>query len=212
MSKESLIREFVSSKSNNPKYIFGRNVYSKKVCKYVNVSGFIDERTSENIFENRKILHSLSELPSNAIVLNCVVEGAAWIIEKKLSEWGGAHIDFFSFVKFSGFPLSIEYWDGFANSYRINKEKYDNIRNLLQDDLSQQTFDRLIKFKLNYDITQMSFFEMNLDKQYFEPFLNLRTSGEFFCDVGGYDGSTSLNFIKHCPKYEKIPKGFRRLF
>ena len=201
--KANIVHTFVT-KTDIPKYILGRNKYSTEVRKYVDITGYVDEKTSEHIYEGLPVLHSLFEIPSNAIVLSCVVEGAAWAVEEKLSAWGGLHIDYFSFIKYSGFPLSIEYWHGFKESYSLNESKYDEIRSLLKDELSKQTFDRLIKFKLDYDISQMSDFKMNLKEQYFEPFLDLKPSGESFCDVGGYDGATTQNFIKHCPLYDKI--------
>jgi len=39
--------------------------------------------------------------------------------------------------------------------------------------------------------------------QYFEDFLTFK-SGSVFVDVGGFDGNTSLEFIKRCPDYSHI--------
>ena len=201
--KATLVKAFITN-MDIPKFILGRNKYSTEVREYVNITGYVDEKTTEHTYEGLPVLHSLFEIPSDAIVLSCVVEGAAWTVEEKLSAWGGLHIDYFSFIKYSGFPLRIEYWQGFNDSYSLNKSKYDEMRSLLKDELSKQTFDHLIKFKLDYDISQMSYFKMNLKEQYFESFLDLKPSNESFCDVGGYDGATTQNFIKHCPQYDKI--------
>lgn len=203
MSKEELAKAFATS-GNSPKYIFGRTKYAAEVCKYVSISGFVDETTGDALFEGLPVIHSLADLPDGALVLNGVVEGAAWAVEEKLAEWGGGHIDYFSLVKYGWFPLSIEYWSGFADSYRANRSEYKTLRNLLADELSKQTFDHLVRFRLNHDICEMAEFSMNLSGQYFEPFLRLEKRGESFCDVGGFDGGTTLNFIKHCPQYEKV--------
>jgi FkbM family methyltransferase len=41
-------------------------------------------------------------------------------------------------------------------------------------------------------------------RQYFEDFLNLQAQDEVFVDVGGFDGYTSMEFIKRCPNFNKI--------
>lgn len=203
MSKAELAKAFATC-GNAPKYIFGRTKYASEVCKHVSVSGFVDETSGDTFFEGLPIIHSLAKLPAGALVLNGVVEGAAWAVEEKLAEWGGAHIDYFALVKYGGLPLSIEYWSGFADSYGARRDEFETIRNLLADELSKQTFDHLVRFKLNHDISEMAGFKMKLEEQYFEPFLGLEEKGESFCDVGGFDGATTVNFIKHCPQYEKV--------
>lgn len=203
MSKAELAKAFATC-GNGPKYIFGRTKYAAEVCKYVSISGVVDETTGETLSGGLPVIHSLADLPDGALVLNGVVEGAAWSIEEKLTAWGGGHIDYFSLVKYGGLPLSIEYWSGFAGSYGANRSEYETIRNMLADGLSKQTFDHLVRFRLNHDISEMAGFIMNLSGQYFEPFLRLEKRGESFCDVGGFDGGTTVNFIKHCPQYEKV--------
>ncbi|MDP0590121.1 MAG: FkbM family methyltransferase [Candidatus Endonucleobacter bathymodioli] len=41
-------------------------------------------------------------------------------------------------------------------------------------------------------------------EQYFEDFLQLAPAGESFVDAGGFDGYTSLQFIRICPEYQSI--------
>lgn len=49
----------------------------------------------------------------------------------------------------------------------------------------------------------MAGFENLTEEQYFEKFFELKT-GEVFIDAGGYDGQTSIEFIKRCSDYKSI--------
>ena len=50
----------------------------------------------------------------------------------------------------------------------------------------------------------MSGFTDRQHEQYFEDFLGLNEKGEVFVDVGGFDGFTTLEFIKRCPGYRRV--------
>lgn len=41
-------------------------------------------------------------------------------------------------------------------------------------------------------------------EQYFEPFITFDATQEVFVDIGGFDGATSIEFIKRCLNYKKI--------
>lgn len=201
--KEDLIKEFVFQKTCK-RYIFGINQYATEVCKFIEIKGFVDEKNNIDYYEGKKVIHSLSDIPHDATILSCIVEGAVYDVEEKLSKWGGKHIDYFSFVKYCGLPIEIELWNGFKESYNSHIVEYNKIRTLFNDDLSKRTFDNLIMFRLDYDISHMSIFKMNIKNQYFEPFLKLKTHGETFCDIGGFDGTTTINFISRCPQFNKV--------
>lgn len=49
----------------------------------------------------------------------------------------------------------------------------------------------------------MKSYKVDSKGQYFEEFLDLK-DGEVFIDAGGFDGQTSIEFIKHCPNYKSI--------
>ena len=69
---------------------------------------------------------------------------------------------------------------------------------------SRQIFHQLVSFRLKYDLELLRGFKPREHEQYFEDFLRLNKEGETFVDVGGYDGATSLEFIRHCPDYRAI--------
>lgn len=60
-----------------------------------------------------------------------------------------------------------------------------------------------MEFRLSANLQAMVDFEYAPDRQYFEPFAPLN-KGEVFVDGGGFDGFTSLEFMKRCPEYASI--------
>lgn len=186
-----------------PKYILGRNIYAESVARHVKIDGFIDDFTSDNQYLGFPVV-KLADVPKSALVLN-VAGGRPLSAQKKLDQAGLRNLDYFSFYKISGFSLTeMRFNEGFADEFLANREQYDWIYDLLQDETSRDTFRKLVSFRLEYDLAHLEGFTWKEDVQYFEDFLNLAVSGETFIDVGGYNGFTSLEFIKRAPNYNSI--------
>lgn len=200
---KEFVRLFIGN-NNLPKYVFGRNQYTLEIIKRVKLVGVIDEFTQENEYCGIPIIHNLSNIKKNAIVLNLIFGIRPLSIQKKIENAGFRCIDFFSFSKYSGFNLPISFWEGFKESYTNNKESYDQLLERFADGESRDLYIRLMNLRLNLDFSALAIFKVNEKEQYFESFLNLRAKGEAFVDVGGFDGNTSLEFIKRCPGYDKI--------
>lgn len=185
------------------KYILGRNIYSECVAKQVKVDGFIDDYTSDYEYLGRPVV-KLAAVPKNALILN-VAGGQPLSAKQRLDDEGLRNLDYFSFYRLSGLPLTeMRFNEGFENEFSQNKEKYEWIYSLLQDDNSREVFKKLVSFRLEYDIAHLEGFTWKEDVQYFEDFLNLDADGETFIDVGCYNGFTSLEFIKRAPNYSAI--------
>lgn len=201
-------REFYNNligKSQRPFFIFGTNEYAKSVAEIYNVTGFIDEYTSEITFLQKPVFDNLDLVPTNALILSCSVANGPVTAINKIQNHNFECLDYFSFLKYSEIPVKpIEYWEGFEKDYKINKNKYDKIYQIFADNVSKEILSKLIDFRLSYDLLKMTGFTDIQQKQYFEDFLNLKLKDEVFVDVGGYDGYTSLEFIKYCPDYNHI--------
>jgi len=78
------------------------------------------------------------------------------------------------------------------------------VGSLLNDEESKRIYRQLIKFRLSGDLSHMEGFKDRQREQYFEDFLKLEIKDEVFIDAGGFDGFTSLEFIKRCPDYRAI--------
>lgn len=189
--------------ASHPKYILGRNIYAASVTKHVKIDGFVDDYTRDEEYLGCPVV-KLADVPKSALVLN-VAGGRPLSARQRLDEAGLRNLDYFAFFKFSGFPLiPMRFNEGFEEEFNSNQKNYAWIYGLLRDENSRNIFKKLVNFRIDYDIVHLDGFVWKEDVQYFEDFLNLRTEGETFIDVGGYNGNTSVEFIKRCPEYKSI--------
>ncbi len=199
-----------------PKYIFGRNVYTRSVLEHIKVDGVIDDFTSETIFHGVPI-RKTSYVENNALIL-IAAGGRPLSAKKQLDELGLHNIDYFSFLKYSGLKslTPVVFNEQFADDFRVHEADYEWIHGLLADETSRTIFRKLVSFRLNYDLDDLQGFSAREPEQYFEDFLQLAPAGETFIDVGGFNGYNSLEFIKRCPEYSAIhlfepePENYRK--
>ena len=195
--------------NETPKYLIGTNSFAKTAFHHleksnVTVKGFINPYTKQETFCHAPVIHSLSQVEKDAIVLICVVESIPTFVKKMMKDSDLCIVDYFSFIKYSGYPITIPYWETFYDSYQYRRDEYDAVYRMLADEESKKVFSDIMDFRLNYNLSAMSDYQTRIEEEYFEPFLHLKEEGEVFCDVGGFDGETSVEFIKRCPKYEMI--------
>jgi FkbM family methyltransferase len=191
-------------KGNIPKYILGRNVYTQSLIELIKVDGVIDDFTSEHTFHGLPIKKA-QDVEKNALILNAS-GGRPLSAKRHLDELGLQNLDYFSFLKYSGLQslVPVAFNEGFSRDFFEHESEYSWIYNLLADEMSKTIFRKLVSFRLNYDIEELSVFSDRESEQYFEDFLQLSPEGETFIDVGGFNGYNSLEFIKRCPGYSAI--------
>jgi FkbM family methyltransferase len=196
-------REFwrkFTSPDTRPKLVFGRNEYAQSILELCPVDGFVDDFSKDRAYCGRPIIRT-ADIPADALVL-AASGGKPLTVRQKLDEVGVEHLDYFSLSRWSGAPLrDIVFNEGFREEFLANEAEYEWVFARLGDDLSRQTFRRLVSFRFSCDLDVMRGFSDRQDEQYFEAFLNLRRSGEVFADVGSFDGQTTLEFVKRCPEY-----------
>lgn len=196
-----LCEGFVSD-TVRPKYIMGRNIYVEPILQQMSIDGFIDDFAVAPTHLGKPIVKT-DQVPKNARVL-IASGGKPMTAKKRLDKAGLEAVDYFSFYKWSGLALrDVAFNEGFAEEFSANYSRFQWIYGLLADDLSRGNLQRLLSFRLNYDLDLMAGFENREDVQYFEPFLDLKP-GEVFVDVGAFDGYTSQEFAKRCPEYAAI--------
>jgi FkbM family methyltransferase len=192
--------------SNLPKCIIGTNYFSRKISELVNIDYFIDDFSNEIYFLTKPIV-KLEDLPENTLILSCVVLAKPQSIGKKFESLKYLFCDYFKFKRYSNLQIPdviFNYEISFKNDFIKNRIEYLKVYNLLSDTESKKTFEKIIRFRLSFDIEHLNGFTYIPDKQYFESFLSLNFKDEVFADVGSYDGYTSLEFIKRCPGYRKV--------
>jgi len=193
---------FLSSK-DRPKYILGRNGYAESIAKQVRVDGFIDDFTSDKLYLGKPV-YKTESVPNNSLVLSAATLRPL-TAKRRLDEADLENLSYFTFYRHSGLPLKpISCWDDFAVDFNTNKANYNWIFDLLMDRESKQTFTSIVNFRLSGNLFYMKDFSDRQDSQYFEAFLDLKLDDEVFVDVGGFDGATSLTFIKKCPGYKAV--------
>jgi FkbM family methyltransferase len=218
-AKRNVAIEFCAkfcAQSQRHKYILGRNVYTLSVLRNIKVDGIIDDFTSETMFQDVPI-RKMKDVERNALILNAA-GGRPLSAKKALDELGLQNLDYFSFLKYSDLQslTPVVFNEYFAEDFRVHEAAYEWIYGMLADETSRVIFRKLVSFRLNYDLDNLQGFHMSESEQYFEDFLQLAPAGETFIDVGGFDGYSSLEFIKRCPEYSAIhlfepePENYRK--
>lgn len=203
-SIRQLCDEFMSG--STPRYIFGRTPYAADIIAHIKPDGVIDDFTSEKSFNGVPIT-PLSSVPANAIIVSSIVDGRPVTVNELLTKTGLSNIDYYNFKRYSGLPLkehSLVANSKFRLDYQHQRSKYDHIYGLLADEVSKETFSRLVNFRLNENLQDMEYFTFRPEESYFETFIDLNSDDAVFVDVGSYDGSTTLEFIRHYPGYRSV--------
>ncbi|MBV1931826.1 MAG: FkbM family methyltransferase [Porticoccaceae bacterium] len=187
-----------------PRYIFGRNEYASSIARAINIDGFIDDYTDDPEFQGKPIV-DIEEIPKDALVVSAVVLGRPLTAQSRLKRCGVRSLDYFAFRKYAAVDiLPVIFSDQFSENFDAYRDRFNWIYNLLQDNESKRVFSKLINFRLSSDLEYMHGFTDCQHRQYFEDFLNLKPKNEVFVDVGGFDGYTSIEFIKRCPDYAGV--------
>ncbi len=189
--------------SKQPKLIFGINEFANSIAEAMDIDGFIDDYTTTTVHLGKPI-YKTETIPKNALVVNVVILGRPLTAKNKLNEQGIEHLDYFAFYKYSRLKLpNVTFWDGFIQDFETNRSKYEWVYSILSDEQSKQEFEKIINFRLSYDLANMHGFKNIQDQQYFDAILNIATC-DVFVDIGGFDGFTSREFIKRNPHYKHI--------
>jgi len=188
------------------RYILGRNKNAQILASHVKIIGFIDDFTTEAQWMNKPIFKSL-DLPNKdtCIVVSCSLAIYPHSARTSLRKNGFKNIlDYLEVSKYSqNKNLQVQFIDDAKQDIEKNYDKYDAIFDKIKDKASRKVYLDLMNFRKNMDLRYLSEYKVNPIRQYFEDFLNLGYN-EVFVDAGSFDGTTSVEFIKHCPKYKSI--------
>jgi FkbM family methyltransferase len=196
-------QEFLDA-SPEQRYVFGRNEYAQSIADLVDVGFFIDDFTQESTYLDKPIIKT-EDIPQDALVVVAVALGRPLTVATKLSAAEIRHISYFAFFRYSGLDLlPVTFWNTFEPDFNEHEDKYQWLFERFEDDESKHIYAKIINFRLSGDLAYMSGFTDRQAEQYFEDFLGLKEKNEVFVDVGGFDGFTSLEFIKRCPEYRGI--------
>lgn len=201
-SKKKLVDKFLNS--DIEKYILGKNDNSQRLSELVDVSGYIDDFTSETKYLNKFIFKSSQIENKEAIVVSCSLAIYPSSAINSLEKAGFKNILTVMDVNlYSNSNLEIMFMSNARMDLENNLSKYKKIYTLMNENKSKSIFKNIISFRKNFDLKYMKEYKVDEIGQYFEDFLNLQES-EVFIAAGGFDGQTSIEFINHCPKYKSV--------
>ena len=200
--KNNLVHQFLHD--DTEKYISGRNENSENLSTFVNVTGFIDNYTEEKEWLGKPIFKSSQINNKKAIVVSCSLAIYPHSTIGELRENGFINIlNVLDVALYSNIELSIMFVSSAREDIKSNVKRYENIYNLIKEEDSKKIFKDLMSFRYNFDLSSTKNNIVDPIGQYFEDFLDFQDN-EVFIDIGGYDGQTSIEFIKYCPKYKSV--------
>lgn len=202
--EEELAKRFFSDE-NISRYILGRNKNAMNLLSAVEANGFIDDFTNLTEWLGKPVFKSTDIVnKKDSIVISCSLAIYPHTALKNLFNAGFTNVlDYPKLVKYSTNHLIVEFIDDAKKDIEHNLDQYNYIFSRIQENESKKVYSDLINFRKNRDLSYLSSYKVDQIGQYFEDFLNF-TDNEVFVDAGGYDGQTSIEFIKHCPKYKSI--------
>lgn len=201
-AKQILVDKFINS--NIEKYILGRNENAKRLSNHVIVDGYVDDFTDALEWNGKPIFKSNQIENKEAIVVSCSLAIYPHSAINSLKKAKLINIlSVLDVVMYSDIELNVMFMSEAKKDLELNFTKYENIYNKMSENQSQDIFSNIVNFRSNFDLNYMQEYKVDEKGQYFEDFLDLQ-DGEVFVDAGGFDGQTSIEFIKHCPNYKSV--------
>lgn len=193
-----------------PKFILGINEFTNNLIilfnsKEIRIDGIIDDFSKEVSYQDYDIKKMCNVHQKKSLIISCVIDCKLLTALDRLRNNGFndilTYLDIFLF-----FPKDIEIPHHCNNNFldiAENRREYNWLYDTLCDNKSKIVLQKIIDFRYNFFADALSEFKYDLDNQYFDDFVKFREN-EVFVDCGGYDGDTTLKFIRINQDYKKI--------
>ena len=199
-SKQTEIQDIANKIACGKNYIFPAADLGKYLCEHfkkqgINIEAFIDNKKT-GFIEEKKIL-SLNDIQDKNA--NIIVSSINYMadLSKQAEELGFKNI--FDFGKLTLIYPELQTYNqaftGLKDEYINNKEKYEQLRNILADEKSKQVLDKIIEYRKTFDISLYSKIKDDINEQYFADFMP--KNSEIFIDGGAFDGDTILRALNY---------------
>ena len=194
--------DFCQQNNPVPRWVMGRNEYAQMLADAISIEGFIDDFTHLNQWQGKPVV-SADNVAKNSLVINTSTAHTL-VAQTHLNNLQLRNLDFYAFYLNAPLRLpAVSYFSGFTEDFKNNQQKYQWVYSLLQDDLSRDTFRKLLNYRTSGDSRFLQNFSFRIQQQYFDC-IRLKNADETFLDVGSYDGQSSIEFIRYCPDYTSI--------
>ncbi len=181
----------------NDYYIMGSSRLGRFIKNYLSEKnigtflGFLDNKLKGDTIYNPETIAN-----KNAVV---IIGSINYMYEMKqqLINLGYKNIITFAqlILKYPELQNYNQAFDGLREDYENNKEKYEQLRNILADEKSKEVLDTIIEFRETLNIDLYSKIREDINKQYFEDFMPKNT--EIYVDGGAFDGDTVKRALKY---------------
>lgn len=200
-----LADSFASAEGKGRRYAFGCNELSLELSKVFGVDAFVDDFAAPGSVWLGKPVINGTEIPSNAIVANCVICARPVSAARRLRSLKVAGVlDFtdlcLAFPNLLALPKFIVQT---RQDFLQHKDKWQCLAKSLEDAESRQVLADVLTFRMTGDCNSMNAYSVRFKDQYFEDFLGL-SHDEVFVDAGGFDGDTTEEFCRRYPGYRNV--------
>jgi FkbM family methyltransferase len=152
----------------------------------------------------KKTVLKIEDVPKDALILS-TSSGSPLEVKSALDKMGFKNINYLALYKYSDLELaSPDFINDFKDDFIKKRNEYEKSYNLLADDKSKEIFEKIINFKISYDLEFMQGFTNDHESQYFDKEIIPEIKNISFVDGGGYVGDTLKEIIKNYPDFEKI--------
>ena len=187
-----------------PCFLVGRNADSARLAATVHAVAMIDDGAPPGTRWNGLPVVSSTEIPQGAVVVNAASSIRPVDVMRRFS--GRAGVSLLGLCDLIADDGGMVALPNFAAEQRADwaahADEWSALHERMEDAESRRTMVDVMRFRLTADPGYMAAYEVRIEAQYFEPFLNL--AGEVFVDAGGFDGDTAEAFCRHDPDYRAI--------
>jgi len=196
----------IARKEGIPVFAIGKNDEAALVARRFQIEAILDDSAKAGeTWRGIRVLRP-DEMPSESWVVNCSSSVAPRSAARRITILRPrATIDSY-FDLCAADPESFpapHFVKEMKEDLKKNPSKWAWLRSLLQEDKSQKVLADLITFRSTGDPAALSSYNVRLEQQYFEPFVDFGP-GEVYVDCGGFDGDTAEGFIRRASGYRKI--------
>ena len=201
----SLAREFAGAAGAKRRYALGRNEHAEALSQTVELTGIVDDFAERGTTWRGKPVLKATELPADAIAVNCSMCTSPVSAARRLSQLNIAGVLSFADLcralpdrfRLPAFILETR------RDIDLHAREWEQLSRSLADRESRQVLHDVLRFRASGDYGVMSGYSVRPTDQYFEQFLGL-SDGEVFVDAGGFDGDTTEEFCRRYPGYRKV--------
>jgi FkbM family methyltransferase len=187
-----------------PLFLVGKNAEAQTLASRYAAAGIVDDRASPGDTWHQWPLVRIDDVPSGAWVVNCSTSISPVDVQRALDTRCRGRVIGLSDLVQGANPLVPAPWFVTETRQSVQREadRWGALYSRLADDTSRQVLADVLSFRLTADPRHMSSYEVALDDQYFEDFMDYRD--ESFVDAGGFDGDTSEAFCLRYPTYRSV--------